>query len=214
MIFNERLLFLHVPKTGGMAMTQALLAGLPGQVWCTAPNGHHPHKVRDEQVLRGTRHETLPQARELLAHEGRRLEDFERIVAVMRNPYEQEASRYHYLRLGLPHDRGPAQALALAGDFEAFACQSRWWFDDLGDYYRLDGGAPPQLRCLRHEQLAEDYAREVGPFLQGAAVLPRVNESGADARAMPLSAAAEEAIWHKYRWVFDAGHYPRRAPDA
>ena len=68
---------------------------------------------------------------------------------------------------------------------------------------------PPQLRCLRHEHLAEDYAREVGPYLIGPAELPHVNASGEDARAMPLSAAAEQAIWTKYRWLFEAGHYPR-----
>jgi hypothetical protein len=40
MIFNDHLLFLHVPKMAGMAMSQALLQGLPGPVFCTAPAGH------------------------------------------------------------------------------------------------------------------------------------------------------------------------------
>lgn len=210
MIFNDRFLFLHVPKTGGMAMTHSLLHGLGQPVWCTAPQGHQVRRVRDEQVLKGSRHENLPQAKRVLAQQGRRLEDFERIVVVMRDPYEQEASRYHYLRRGLAHDRGLAQELALAGDFEAFACRSRWWFDDIADYYRLEGVALPQLRCLRHEHLAEDFAREVGPYLSGFTSLPTVNVSGEDARAMALSNAAEQAIWEKYRWLFESGHYPRR----
>ena len=129
MIFNDRLLFLHGPKTGGMAMAQAVLQGLPGPVFCTAPAGPHLDRVAQEQVLPGTRHETLAGARRVLATQGRDLAGFERIVAVVRNPYAQEASRFHYLRKGHGFDRGPAQDLALAGDFGACAVHSPWWLD-------------------------------------------------------------------------------------
>lgn len=210
MIFNDRLLFLHVPKTAGMAMTQALLQGLPGPVFCTAPAGHHPDRVAQEQVLPGTRHETLAGARRVLATQGRDLAGFERIVAVVRNPYAQEASRFHYLRKGHGFDRGPAQDLALAGDFEAFAVHSAWWFDDIAAYYTLDGVAPPNLRLLRHERLADDFKEFVQPFLRADTALPYLNASGDSGASACLTPAAEAAIHAKYRWLFDAGLYPRR----
>jgi hypothetical protein len=97
---------------------------------------------------------------------------------VVRNPYQQEASRFHYLRKGHGFDRGPAQDLALAGDFEAFAVHSTWWFDDIAAYYTLDGVTPPNLRLLRHERLAEDFSDAVQPFLRADTALPYLNASG------------------------------------
>jgi hypothetical protein len=213
MVFNEQLLFLHVPKTGGMAITKALLEGLSGSVYCTAPKGHHLQRVRHEQVLQGIRHENIPQARKVLARLGRRLEDFECIIAVMRDPYELEASRFHYLRKGQACDRGPAQDLALAGDFEAFTVQSRWWFGDIADYYTLDGRTLPNLRLLRHERLAADFTMVAGPYLDPSTTLGRINVSGDSGAPVRLKPAAEEAIYRKYRWLFEAGHYARRLAD-
>jgi hypothetical protein len=211
MVFNEQLLFVHVPKTGGMSMTHTLLQSLPGKVYCTAPNGHHGAQVAAETVLKGLRHETLPQAAALLQKQGRALADFERIVCVARNPYEQEASRYRYLRMGLPHDAGPAQTLALAGDFERFVAESTWWFDNIGDFYALDGAVPRNLQVLRQEELAADFAQHVGPFLQPGWQLPRINTTRQDHAddTLPMSAAARAVIQRKYRWLFDAGWYPR-----
>src|SRR5204862_3166773 len=50
--------------------------------------------------IAGTRHENLVQAAQVLAPLGRKLGDFEIVLALIRNPYDLEVSRFRYLRRG------------------------------------------------------------------------------------------------------------------
>src|ERR1700731_3316960 len=149
MLFNDKVLFLHVPKAAGTSVTSFLIRNLAGLVTITEPSNpawisdQAPTGARLKLALRrmrhelsillrprlrriaGTRHENLGEASEALARLGRKLEEFEVILAVIRNPYDMEVSRFHFLRrghLGIPgFAQNDPERLALAGDFAAFA---------------------------------------------------------------------------------------------
>ncbi|MGH6888554.1 MAG: hypothetical protein ACREHF_05065 [Rhizomicrobium sp.] len=149
MLFNDDVLFLHVPKTGGTSITSFLMHGLPGSIVLTEPRelagplDGVPASVRAKlrlkqwrrrlgylrrpkiRRLEGARHETLPEARDRLAKLGYRLEDFRIILAAIRNPYDLEVSRFHFFRRGhhgiAGFVREQAEAIAMAGDFALFA---------------------------------------------------------------------------------------------
>jgi hypothetical protein len=95
MIFSDQLLFLHVPKTGGMAVTGVLLSLLHRPVDYTQPE---PLNRRDDGLIyiRGVRHETLSDAERILPRYCHSLERFTSSLAAIRNPYYPEVSRYAY----------------------------------------------------------------------------------------------------------------------
>lgn len=215
MIWNRDVLFIHVPKTGGMSISKRLLYALPRPVYYT--NGDDEPAPGDPEGathVGGLRHENLEQAREALRSRGVSLSRFRAILAVVRNPYQMEVSRYHYLRLDNPWDKGPAQKLALEGDFERFAIESPYLFSStphIERFFTVDGLVPPNLRLLRFETLQEDFDRAVDelrlPSLAGP--LPRLNRTRHDHHRSYLTRGAEQAIYHRFRWLFDTGHYAR-----
>ena len=214
MIFNRDILFIHVPKTGGMAMTDLLLASLPKPVFYTHPHEPNPQLAAQGVVeIPGDRHESLPEAREILAPRGFAMEQFRLILAVIRNPYALEVSRFCYLQNGNAVDRGHNQTLAMTGDFEKFARES----EDHGgatrpieSYYQLDGALPKNLRVLRQENLTEDLrAAFASVGLPTDFTLPIVNETRHEPFATFYTPAAAAAVNARYRWFFDQGFYPR-----
>lgn len=213
MIFTRELLFLHVPKTGGMSVTNFLLEALPRPLYYTHPGDDPALTAAGVVQIKGIRHETLAEAVGVVGRQGLRLEDFAVIVAVLRNPYEMEVSRFAYLQKGHPWDAGPNQQLALAGNFEEFAIHSR---DHGGPrrpiqaYFELDGAPPARLRVLRNERLESDLEEALRlAGLERSVQLPRRNVSRHDDFRRYYTPAAEEAAYRRYRWVFDQGFYPR-----
>src|SRR5262245_11994675 len=85
MIFNRDLLFVHVPKAGGMALTTHLLEVLSRPVYYSVPEGHS--RVTDPAVIhiRGFRHENLAEAREIMARHGMDISSVPLILAAIRN---------------------------------------------------------------------------------------------------------------------------------
>ena len=118
MLFNDDLLFIHVPKTGGMAVTKYLLEVLPPPVRYRYPNFRQDYDHNGIIQFKGIRHETMSDARDFLRTQGLDMTGFKCIIAVLRNPYAIEVSRFAYLRKGHAWDCGRNQDLALAGDFE------------------------------------------------------------------------------------------------
>src|SRR5687768_17179154 len=118
MLFSRDLLFIHVPKTGGMVVTEYLLRTLPRPVHYSHP--HDPQHGGDPGIeeIPGSRHETLGEARRILSERGIRVHDLPLIIAVVRNPYDLEVSRYAYLQRGEPWDWGREQSLALSESFD------------------------------------------------------------------------------------------------
>jgi hypothetical protein len=240
MLFTDRLLFLHVPKTGGTSVTSFLIRNLPGRITLTEPADHPslagdlPLPARTKLQLRqwrrqlgflrhahvrriaGMRHETLQQASDALERLGRKLADFEAILAVIRNPYDLEVSRFHFFRRGHLGIRGLAheyaEELAQAGDFAAFAERAAYHGRLPGrieEWFEMDGETPTNLRVLRFESLESDLARELAPFCRIVSTLPRLNASVHAPYKNHLTREIESAIYSKYRWPFDRGIYSR-----
>ena len=83
MIFNRDVLFIHVPKTGGMAVTEVLLEALPKPVFYSHPHAHDPRlAARGIVEIPGNRHETAAACRDAMARHGHDFEALKLIVAV------------------------------------------------------------------------------------------------------------------------------------
>lgn len=219
MILSERVLFVHVPKTGGMAVTRYLLQVLPRPVWYTHPDRD---STLDEGViqLEGIRHETLAEAFAIAARQGIDAAGLPLMIGVIRNPYALEVSRFAYLQNGHAWDAGHNQDLALAGDFTAFATQST---DHAGSqrpiegFFEIDGRIPSAMRILRQESLTADLPRvlrEAGVAVPDDAAVAPENESRHGPWLDYYTRAAAEAVNDRYRWVFDRGFYERLDPAA
>jgi hypothetical protein len=210
MLFDDRLLFLHTPKTGGMSITKFLIDNAPNRFTLSAPA--HAKPVPGVTLIPGRRHERLHQAAERLAELGRGLKDFEAIMVVMRNPYETEVSHYHYERLGHPWDKGLAQDLAVAGDFRAFAREAPFYGRlpaRIEDWYEIDGKAPANLRILRFENLKEELYGLVAKFYPISRELQTKNRTRHGSFRNYLDPESEQAIYRKFQWLFDRGFYNR-----
>jgi Methyltransferase domain len=215
MIFSEELLFLHVPKTGGMTVTEILFSLLRPPVYYTQPE---PLENQQDGFIHvaGIRHETLSEAQQLLPQYGYSVPRCPLIITGIRNPYDLEVSRYAYLRRDHCWDRGWNQALALSSSFEEFVCLSNGHGGaerPLDAYYLLEGHQPDNLRLLRFESLAadlRDLLADVGLKFEGD--IPIVNRTEHLPFESYYTATAEEAVYERYRWVFDRGLYSRLPP--
>jgi hypothetical protein len=213
-LWNRQLLFIHVPKTGGMSITKHLMRWLPGPVYLAVPEGHEPRNPPQQvRVVAGRRHATLDQARDALAPYGLNLHDVPLITAVVRNPYDMEVSRFFYLRKGNPWDSGPDQELAMSGNFEEFALGVARRSLRMERYYTIDGLTPSNLHLLRFERLQEDFGRLAAlvDLPKTAGHLPRANATEHRRYREYMTQRAAEAVYRRYQWVFDSGLYEREA---
>lgn len=213
MIWNDTLLYIHVPKTGGMSVSHRLLQKLTRPVTCSVPEGQYegPDDVR---IIEGTRHESLGEAVELLGKYGIRLEHFPLIIATIRNPYAMEVSRYFYLRKGHPMDEGEEQRLALDMDFEHFATHSSFWgraSAGVDRWILIDGQKPKNLILVRQEALEVELHRALDHVGLGdlAWHLPKENVTKHDHFVEYLTPLSEGAIYERYTWLFETGLYKR-----
>jgi len=208
-LFNSDVLFIHVPKAAGMAVTQYLIDNLPGPTTLAVPAGHAPPgRHRKLRVVDGTRHENLPEAVEKLRALGRPLDSFRLGIGVIRNPYALEVSRFHYYRLGHPWDRGLLHDIAMTGDFDRFCREAPSPYTQrpkpIETYYTIDGAMPPNMRLLRAEQLADDLVSALG---RPKIPLVRVNGSPHGHWSEYITPQNEPYIFEKFRWLFQ--FYPR-----
>jgi len=98
MVFSEDVLFLHVPKTGGVSVAHYLLRSLRPPLHYVIP-GHLGLADRPGYIhIPDTPHRNLERTREFLRNRGIELTDFKAIIAVIRNPYDLAVSNYAYQR--------------------------------------------------------------------------------------------------------------------
>ena len=215
MLFNQNLLFLHVPKTGGMAVTQKLLKVLPKPIYYALPAGAKDKVNNPPEIIAvaGKRHGNLQEAQDWLAKYDKNLASFKTIVATVRNPYAIEVSRYFYLRLGHPWDKGKAQEIALDSDFETFAVKSPYFnrkSAEIEKYFLIDGLIPDNLAIIKQEQLDSDLADVLAQLnISLDSPIPKKNGTKHGDYHQYLTPKAEKAIYQRYQWLFDADLYQR-----
>lgn len=216
MICNNELCFIHVPKAAGMSLSSFLLNNLIDRpVYYFVPDGHvsKAEKSIDGVVIQnGLRHENLLQAQDYLSEIGKKLEDFEVILTVIRNPYDLEVSRFKYLQRGYPYDKGQAQRIAMENDFSKFAKESLFFARKTAEfehYYSLNGEMLRNMKILRFEDLDNEIALHLKDYVRDAETLKKKNATVRQGYHEYISADVEEAIYRKYQWVFDQGFYAR-----
>ncbi len=237
MIWNDRLLFLHAPKTAGMSLTRMLMQSLHGHMFMSGDlsdrqkkQGRSFRKALREQLrerglveeskkvaityVPGKRHETLCDAESMLTYRNESVIDFEKVFSVMRNPYDLELSRYAYLKKGLSVDKGPAQDIALNSSLREYLRSAPFFGmrpPRLHLYYSFQGSIPANLIILRYERLAKDIATYMSPFLNDDYALPFENRSEHRSYTEEYDAECEALCFNRHRWFFEKGFYEREA---
>ncbi len=192
---GRRYIFVHIPKTGGTALSLALEARAMADDILI---GDTPKARRRRGRLKGVqtagrlwKHSTLADVIGLVTP-AEAAEFF--TFTLVRNPWDRMVSYYHWLRAqGFDH---PAVALAKAVDFTTFvaAPQTRAAFTraPYGSYLRLPGGVECASAFLRLEHLAEDAAALEAHL--GFAVTPLA----------PANASDRSRDWRRYYSDADA----------
>ncbi|WP_040516057.1 hypothetical protein [Gilvimarinus chinensis] len=193
-------------------MTKMLVQSLEGQVFVTGPY----EQKREGRVayLPGRRHETLVDAQSFFTYRNMDLYGFERIFAVMRNPYDLELSRYAYLRKDLPQDRGPAQKIALEHDYKEYLKRAPFFGMNpprLNLYFSLNGTLPDNLTVLKFENLNADIETYMSPYLSEGYKLPFENVSKHKKYQDVYDAETEQLVFDRNRWFFEKGFYARES---
>ncbi|MEM9003744.1 MAG: hypothetical protein AAGE59_09500 [Cyanobacteria bacterium P01_F01_bin.86] len=212
MIWNNKILFIHVPKTAGMSMTSMLTQNLLGRLFVTGP--FENSTTQDIVYIEGKRHETLVDAESVLTYRNKSIFDFEKIFCVMRNPYELELSRYTYLQKNYPGDRGPAQRIALESDFKTYLKTAPFFGMNpprIHLYYTFNGQIPDNLVILRHEKLNEDIETYLKDYLKLGYELPFDNVTKHKKYKDVYDAEMEQLCFLRHKWFFEKNFYPRES---
>lgn len=175
----RRFIFVHIPKTGGTALTLALEARAAKDDILI---GDTPKARRRASRWKGTKtagrvwkHSTLADVVGLVSPE-----DIRRFLTVtlVRNPWDRAVSYYHWLRgQSFAH---PAVGLAKSHDFSGFlnhphtVTAFRLW--PYGAYLRMPDGTEKTSLFIRLEHFADD-ARPFEAHLGFGLTLPRENPS-------------------------------------
>lgn len=194
--YSDDLLFIHIPKTGGWSCKNYLREHVPGVVFpedkeSGLPIGHVP--LRDIQ-----------------AFTGRKLDSFEKIIAVIRNPYEQQLSQWMFWRDRRArggdhfHDYVAANHVTV----ESFLLDKRndfhLWYEhhptiglklrdpglvgerlERGIYWywlSVDGELPPNLQVIKAEELDEAFPEAVHSFTNKSQRQPMPHDNSTRSR--------------------------------
>lgn len=218
MIFNRELLFLHVPKTAGKSIAQSLTATLARPLWAYVPVGTErslrtiPGVDEDGGGVtfeRSSGHEGVSKAFQTMTEVGLDPRRLQLIMFVIRRPYDLMVSNYHFMREQYGNNVGrPNFELAKDLEFEDWAEQVS--FADMSRYFLVHQRTRPrQLRVLRYERLADDYAEAMASIGYEPTPLPHLNASTHPDAEDLLTPRAEAAVYRKFQYLFDEGYYER-----
>ncbi len=217
LVFNNRVLALHVPKTGGNSLSVYLLQTLARPI---VYQSWHPRTEIDHDAItfiQGNPHASLRDAATLTRNYGMELSDFIAILVVLRNPYELEVSRYESFRQQAhdpalsTRDHDLARTLDFPSYIKAYLApngvpRSR----NLEQLVSIDGKIPTNLRYIRFEHLVPETRlrlREAGIAADGD--FPWLNRSLHASAESYYTSRAEEIVYQAHRWMFDQGLYER-----
>lgn len=207
-LFNDHILFVHNPKTAGTSLLSYLKETLLGNV-----------RTAGVQQL-GTYHPSLSMALGYACGVTGRM-GFDRVLSVIRNPFDREVSMYLYFREVLSTSPG------LATDLPDLAMQKRvfksaelgfkdyikWLWNTEGTvdvwrsrcfYERAEGWTLEGLQVLRFEHLKDDLAKTLGHTIVD---LPDTNRSTRKPTAYYFDTETCDSVRKSYSWMFDSGYY-------
>jgi hypothetical protein len=217
MIATKNFLFIHTPKCAGMSLTDWLIRNLEGEIYYFVPKGHYNAELTNDNIIEieGMRHENLKQAKEGLLKINIKIEDIECILTTIRNPYDLEISRFNYLRLGHPWDKGLPQDIALNYNFKTFAKHAPFMGRSVCNFgieafYELEGKIPDNLRIIKFENL-DTIPKVVSKHLKSNSVIPKTNSTYGKEYSLKnfYNKESEVSIFKKYRWIFENNYYER-----
>ena len=211
--YNNDVLFIHIPKCGGWSCKQYMMEYLPDVLY---PDTKREDAVADSKLPIG--HVPL---KDIEQYTGRTPDSFQRIIAVVRNPYEQQLSQWQFWRnryaKGHRHDHDiwaascPDMTLWLQGKM----CDFHLWYEyrfhpgddfqrkagpeggyeDFGGYYHywleVDGVVPSNVGLCRFENLEAEFKAAVAPFAD--------KELGTFPHANAARYDSRDKWWHYYR---------------
>jgi hypothetical protein len=212
-IITPHLMYVHIPKTGGMSLTKYFAETLAGPVYAVQPlTAAVPLNAI---VVEGQRHETLQEGLEIAERLGVATSDIRLFLATVRNPYALEVSRYAYLRLGHEYDRGFNQNLALNYDLATFARLSDYHRPGhrIHDYLEAPQSVSKRVATVRIEDL-DSLAATLAAYdveFDPSRAIPRINQTkhGHWRDVLLENPDAEPYIFERYKELFDAGMYER-----
>ena len=159
MLFNDEFVFLHYPRSAGKSLTRYMIEAWQGPI-------HGLVSLRQtkelEDVMRPDvfleavgAHQTVSQAKAILAERGKRIEEFRAVFVGIRDPYDMAVSRYCFMRRTYQWNQDrPTFQKAHELEFEDFWLSYR---ANLGDaFLTIDGAVLDNQRFIRFETLQED----------------------------------------------------------
>lgn len=206
-VFNQRLLFVHNPKTAGTSLARYFQQAL------------EPPVFSGGVAELGTYHPHLDAAIDYATHAlGLTGEPFEAIVSVVRHPVSREISMYRYFRDVLATSPTLATDLPDSVMREFVQLSLELGIDDFiaelvrrnGDcdiwnsrFYYMSGAGdfPRSSAILRCESLEQDLHRLPRGIVDPGIRLQNLNVSGAAERAEALSQKSLDLIWKSYSWM-------------
>ena len=214
MLWNEEILFIHTPKTGGMSITELFIKYLKGQVNITGP--YENTKIDGITYHRGKRHETLVDAESFFMYRNKSIFDFKHIFLFIRNPYDLELSRYTYLRKGFEQDNGPAQKIALESTYLEYLKIAPFFGMNpprLEQYFLFNSLLPKNLIILRYENFEDEIRQNLTPYLKPDYQIPHINVSKNKGYAEYYNKETEQLCYQRNRIFFDKAFYRREIFD-
>lgn len=221
-VMNDEVLFIHIPKTGGWSCKNWLKANVPG---IKMPDEHeNPFPIGHIPL------------RDIERFSGRKPGDFEKIVAVVRDPYAQQLSQWQfwrdrYARGGRhPHDLIAAMYPSLMhwlldpnSDFHVWyeetigdrtkTTAKKLGYQDFGGFYPYwlaneDNTFPDNLELVRFEQL-EAFPGMFADYVEGEpGEMKHLNPGPKTGDTKEYyNAVAVQIVERKFRWAFESGLY-------
>ena len=104
--YNDDVLFIHIPKTAGIAVKEWMDANMDGVIWPKPAVYYTDQGMTEEEAEEKSKESTeaskLPvghvPVRDIPRCTGRELESWKLIVAILRNPYDQQVSQWSFWR--------------------------------------------------------------------------------------------------------------------
>ena len=212
MLFNNKYCFLHYPKTAGKSLTRYFVQAWenpiegfisPGQVDELKDCG-----LENTNIKVGRGHENLSEAKSLIDLHGNKFENIEAIFVCIRNPYDLMVSNYHFMRKTYKNNKTKENfKIANDNDFTSY-CEKVGMSSPAG-WMELDGAQPKNLFIIRFERLDSDLKAGAEKYGFNHQELAKLNSSKHEHYSSYMSQSSEEAIYLKFKYIFDKEYYER-----